>query len=55
MAAFVYERGKMIMIGSTDNSSGIVVGALVCRTACGGFKSHFIASYLNFFTLLENF
>ena len=51
VAGFVYERGK-IMIGSTDNSSGVVVGALVCRTKCSGFKSCFI---LGFFIVLENF
>ena len=30
------------MIGSSDNSSGVVVGALVCGTECGGFESHFM-------------
>ena len=27
------------MTGSSDNSSGVVVGALVCETECSGFKS----------------
>ena len=31
------------MIGSSDNSGGVVVGALVCRTERSGFKSHFIS------------
>ena len=38
---FVYDRGE-IMIGSSDNSSGVVVGALVYGTECSGFKSRFI-------------
>ena len=29
------------MIGSSDNSGGVVVGALVCETECSGFKSRF--------------
>ena len=29
------------MFGSSDNSGGVVVGALVCGTKCG-FKSCFI-------------
>ena len=28
------KRGK-IMFGSSDNSGGVVVGALVCGTECG--------------------
>ena len=35
----LYERGK-IMIASSDNSNGVVVGA-VCGTECSGFKSCF--------------
>ena len=35
------ERGK-IMIGSSDNSGGVVVGALVCGTECSGFESRFM-------------
>ena len=30
------------MIGSSDNSGGVVVGALMCRTECSRFKSCFI-------------
>ena len=30
------------MIGSSDNSGGVVIGALVCGTECCGFESHFI-------------
>ena len=30
------------MIGSRDNSGGVVVGALVCGMECSGFKSCFI-------------
>ena len=30
------------MIGSSDNSGGVVVGALVCGTECSGFKSCFM-------------
>ena len=31
------------MIGSSDNnSSGVVVGALVCGTECSGFESRFM-------------
>ena len=29
------------MIGSSDNSGGVVVGVLVCGTECSGFKSRF--------------
>ena len=29
------------MIGSSDNSGGVVVGALVCGTECSRFKSRF--------------
>ena len=32
---YVYDRGE-IMIGSSDNSSGVMVGALVCGTECSG-------------------
>ena len=37
---FVYERGE-IMFGSSDNSGGVVVGALACGTECSRFKSRF--------------
>ena len=37
------------MIGSSDNSGGVVVGALVCGTECSGFKSHFMLRFF-FFT-----
>ena len=30
------------MIGSNDNSGGVVVGALVCGTECSGFESRFM-------------
>ena len=30
------------MIGSSDNSGGVVVGALECGTECSGFKSCFM-------------
>ena len=30
------------MIGSSNNSSGVVVKALVCGTECSRFKSHFM-------------
>ena len=30
------------MIGSSDNSGGIVVGALVCGTECSWFESRFM-------------
>ena len=30
------------MIGSSDNSGGVVVEALVCGIECSGFKSHII-------------
>ena len=30
------------MIGSSDNSGGVVVGALVCETECSGFESRFM-------------
>ena len=30
------------MIGSSDNSGGVVVGALVCGTECSGFESRFM-------------
>ena len=30
------------MIDSSNNGSGVVVGALVCGTECSGFKSHFM-------------
>ena len=32
---FVCDRGG-IMIGNSDNSGGVVVGALVCGTECSG-------------------
>ena len=41
------------MIGSSDNSGGVVVGALVCGTECSGFKSRFILSL--FFSFVEIF
>ena len=27
------------MIGGSNNSGGVVVGAVACRTECSGFKS----------------
>ena len=33
------------MIGSSGNSGGVVVGALVCGTECSRFKSRFILSF----------
>ena len=33
------------MIGSSGNSGGVVVGALVCGTECSGFKSRSILSF----------
>ena len=41
LAGFVHDRGE-IMIGSSDNSGGVVVGTLVCGTECREFKSHFV-------------
>ena len=38
------------MIGSSSNSGGVVVGALVCGTECSGFKSRFILCFFFFFT-----
>ena len=46
------------MIGSSDNSGGVVVGALVCGTECSGFCSALnLASYFDFFffSLVEFF
>ena len=42
------------MIGSSDNSGGVVVGALVCGTECSGFKSCLCFDFF-FFSLDENF
>ena len=42
------------MIGSSDNSCGVVVGALVCGTECSGFKSRFMLRFF-FFSLVEIF
>ena len=36
------------MIGSSDNSGGVVVGALVCGTECSGFKSCFMLCFFSF-------
>ena len=41
------------MIGSSINSGGVVVGALVCGTECSGFKSRFMLCF--FFHLLKFF
>ena len=30
------------MIGSSNNSGGVVVGVLVCGTECSGFESRFM-------------
>ena len=30
------------MIGNSDNSGGVVVGAVVCGTECSRFESHFM-------------
>ena len=40
------------MMGSSDNSGGVVVGALVRGIECSGFKSRFI---LGFFFTSRNF
>ena len=40
LAGFVYERGKII--GSSNNSSGVVARALVCGTECSGFEFRFM-------------
>ena len=42
------------MIGSSDKSGGVVVGALVCGTECSGFQSRFMM-LLFFFSLVEIF
>ena len=42
------------MIGSSGNSGGVVVGAIVCGTECSGFKSHFILCFFSF-SLVESF
>ena len=42
------------MIGSSGNSGGVVVGALVCGTECSGFKSRFILCFFSF-SLVEIF
>ena len=42
------------MIGSSDNSGGVVVGALVCGTECSGFESRFMLIVF-FFSLVEIF
>ena len=42
------------MIGSSDKSGGVVVGALVCGTECSGFQSRFMM-LLFFFHLLKYF
>ena len=42
------------MIGSSDNSGGVVVGALVCGTECSEFKSRFILCFFFCFTC-QNF
>ena len=47
------QRGE-IMIGSSDNSGGVVVGALVCGTECSGFESRFMLIVF-FFSLFEIF
>ena len=36
------------MIGSSDNSGGVMVGALVRGTECSGFKSRFIYALIVF-------
>ena len=40
------------MIGSSDNSGGVVVGAFnfVYGTECSGFKSRFMLSFFLFYT-----
>ena len=43
------------MIGSSDNSSGVVVGILVCETECSAFKSCFMLYALIFFFHLSKF
>ena len=36
------------MIGSSDNSGGVVVGAVVCGTEYNGFKSRFTLIFFLF-------
>ena len=43
------------MIGSSGNSGGVVVGALVCGIECSGFKSRFILCFFFSFSLVEIF
>ena len=43
------------MIGSSDNSGGVVVGALVCGTECSGFESRFMLIVFFSFHLLKFF
>ena len=38
------------MIGSSDNSGGVVVGALVCGTEGSGFESRFMLTVFFLFT-----
>ena len=40
--------GGEIMIGRSNNSGGVVVGALVCGTECSWVKSRFIATLIVF-------
>ena len=43
------------MIGSSNNSGGVVVGAVVCGTECSGFKSRFMLVFFFSFSLVEIF
>ena len=53
LSMIVHGGGGEIMIGSSGNSGGVVVGALVCGTECSGLKSRFILGF--FFSLVEIF
>ena len=35
-------KGEKIMIGISNNSGGVEVGALACGPECSGFKSRFM-------------
>ena len=53
VVGFVYARGK-IMIGSTDNNGGVVVGHLCAEQNVVGSNLAYTKSWI-FFTLLEIF
>ena len=43
------------MIGSSDNSSGVVVGVLVCEMECSRFKSRSLYALIFFSFHLSKF